>query len=89
MRSSLQKDNELTFGHLQKLFSLLKELINDLSPLVCNGQEIRADKFNNLKNFLFGKKPYNKFRTNITANEVEELNLAKETGIVLFIIIQK
>lgn len=73
------KDAEFTLGHLQTLFSLLEELITELCPIVCSGQEIRADKFENLKKFLLGGNPYQNFQINITEDEVKELNLAKET----------
>lgn len=73
------KDTEFTLGHLQTLFSLLEELIAELCPIVCSGQEIRADKFENLKKFLLGENPYQNFQTNINEDEVKELKLAKET----------
>jgi len=73
------KDSEFTLGHLQTLFSLLEELIVKLSPIVCDGQEIRAYRFENLKKFLLGESPYQAFQINITENEIKELNLAKET----------
>lgn len=73
------KDSEFTLGHLQTLFSLLEELVTNLCPLVCNGQEIRASIFDNLEEFLLGKGRYNNFRTNITEEDVQELNLAKKT----------
>lgn len=73
------KDMEFTLGHLQTLFSLLEELVNELCPLVCDEQEIRADRFGNLKKFLSGDKPYNKFKIDITENDFKELELAKET----------
>ena len=73
------KDNEFTLGHLQTLFSLLEELITELCPIVCNGQEIRSDKFENLKRFLLGRDPYQNFQTSITEDRIRELRLAKET----------
>lgn len=73
------KDSWFTLGHLQALFSLLEELVTELCPIVCNGQEIRADKFKNLKKFLLGENPYQNFQINITGDEIKELNLAKET----------
>jgi len=73
------KDTEFTLGHLQTLFSLLEELVNELCPLVYDGQEIKAYKFENLKNFLSGDEPYDKFKINITENDFKELELAKET----------
>ncbi len=73
------KDTEFTLGHLQTLFSLFEELVNELCPLVCDGQEIRSYKFENLKKFLSGDKPYDGFKINITENDFKELELAKET----------
>lgn len=73
------KDFEFMLGHLQTLFSLLEELVTELCPIVCGGQEIRADKFVNLKKFLLGNRPYEKFITTISEDEVKELGLAKET----------
>lgn len=73
------KDMEFTLGHLQKLFSLFEELVVELCPFVCDGQEIKADKFENLKKFLLGKESYEKFKTDITEDELKELRLAKET----------
>ena len=73
------KDSEFTFGHLQTLFSLLEELVTNLCPIICDGQEIWASSFKNLKKFLLGKCPYNKFQTNITEDDVQELKLAKVT----------
>ena len=73
------KDNEFTLGHLQTLFSLLEELINELCPIVCDGQEIWSSEFKNLEKFLLGKDPYQNFQANITKNETKKLRLAKET----------
>lgn len=73
------KDNEFTLGHLQTLFSLLEELVAELCPVVCGEQEIRTDKFENLKKFLLGENPYQNFQTNITEDKIKELNLAKKT----------
>jgi len=73
------KDDEFTLGHLQTLFSLLEELVTELCPIVCSGKEIDAHKFVNLKKFLFGKNPYQDFKTNITGDEIKELGLAKES----------
>jgi hypothetical protein len=73
------KDTEFTLGHLQTLFSLLEELIDELCPIVCNGQEIKSYKFEKLTEFLLGIKPYQNFQTNITEDRIKELKLAKET----------
>jgi len=73
------KDTEFTLGHLQMLFSLLEELIAELCPIVCSGQEIRTDKFKNLKRFLLGKNSYQNFQTKIKEDDIKELKLAKET----------
>lgn len=73
------KDTEFALGHLQTLFSLVEELITELCPIVCSGEEIRADKFENLQKFLLGENPYQNFQTNITEDEIKELKLAKET----------
>lgn len=73
------KDTEFTLSHLQVLFSLLEELIAELCPIVCSGQEIRSDKFENLEKFFLGKNLYQNFQTNITKDKVKELKLAKET----------
>ncbi len=74
------RDKYFNLEHLQTLFSLLEELINELCPLVCNGSEIRADKFRKLKNFLSGVPPYNEFRIlGISESDLNELGLAKET----------
>ncbi len=73
------KDTEFTLGHLQTLFSLLEELIAELCPIVCSGQEIRSDKFENMEKFLLGRNPYHNFQMNIAQDRVKELKLAKET----------
>lgn len=73
------KDTEFTLGHLQTLFSLLEELIDELCPIVFNGQEIRSHKFESLKKFLLGRNPYQNFQTNITEDKIKKLKLAKET----------
>ena len=73
------KDIEFTLGHLQTLFSLLEELVTNLCPLVCYGQECSAGIFENLEKFLLGNKPYDKFQINITEDDIKELKLAKET----------
>ena len=73
------KDFEFTLGHLQTLFSLLEELATELCPIVCTGEEIRADKFDRLKKFLSGVKPYEGFVTTITKDELKELKLARES----------
>jgi len=73
------KDTEFTLGHLQILFSLLEELIEELCPIVCGGQEIKVDKFENLKKFLLGKNSYQNFQTKIAEDKIKELKLAKET----------
>ncbi|KPJ56552.1 hypothetical protein AMJ49_04555 [Parcubacteria bacterium DG_74_2] len=73
------KDTEFTLGHLQTIFSLLEELIEELCLLIFNGKEIKADKFENLKKFLLGEKPYERLKTEITDEEIKELKLAKES----------
>jgi len=73
------KDMDFTLGHLQTLFSLFEELINELCPLVCGGQEIRAFKFSQLKKFLSGDDQYKNFGIKIDQKDLDELELAKET----------
>ena len=73
------KDMEFTLGHLQTLFSLFEELVEEIVSVAYDGQEIRADKFGNLQKFLLGEQPYDKFKIDINENDIKELKLAKET----------
>lgn len=73
------KDGYFTLLHLQTLFSLLEELIGELCPIVCNGENINPSFFENCKKFLSGDTPYQNFKTKISQDEIKELKLIKET----------
>lgn len=71
------KDHEFTLGHLQTLFSLFEELIDEVGSSIYK-VDIRAGRFENLEKFLKGDAPCN-LKTMVTGDEIKELKLAKET----------
>jgi hypothetical protein len=64
-------DDEFTFGHLQSLFSLFEDLLNESSKILCSG-EINTSKWPNMEKF------FNEVKI-LSDSELKELKLAKET----------
>jgi hypothetical protein len=70
------KDNELTLGHIQTLFSLFEILIDDVGT-VLYGVEVNASHFKNLKDFLEAKGNFSGKIKFVSDDEISELELAK------------
>lgn len=68
------RDAEFTVGHLQTLFSLFEDLLNESSNILCPN-EINASKWENIKKF-FSETDTNDI---LSDSEMMELKLAKET----------
>jgi len=68
------RDGEFTIGHLQTLFSLFEELLNEASKILFNF-ELDTSKWKNMKKF------FNQDDTKdiLTKKDINELKLAKET----------
>ncbi len=68
------RDGEFTIGHLQTLFSLFEELLNEASKILFNF-ELDTSKWKNMKEF------FNQDDTKdiLTKKDINELKLAKET----------
>lgn len=78
------RDGEFTIGHLQTLFSLFEELLNEASKILFN-LELDTSKWKNMKEF------FNQDDTKdiLTKKDINELKLAKKREIVLFTMVQK
>jgi len=68
------RDGEFTIGHLQTLFSLFEELLNEVSKIL-HGLELNTSKWKNMENF------FNQTATKdiLSTQDINELNLAKKT----------
>ena len=68
------KDGEFTIGHLQTLFSLFEDLLNETSKILCPN-ELNTGKWQNMKLF------FEQTETNdiLSETQIKELKLAKET----------
>jgi len=68
------RDGEFTLGHLQTLFSLFEDLLNEASKILC-ASELDTSKWPNMKKF-FEEDDTKDILTDI---QIKELKLAKET----------
>lgn len=68
------RDGEFTIGHLQTLFSLFEELLNEVSKILF-GFELNTSKWKNMEDF------FNQADTKgiLSTQDINELNLAKKT----------
>lgn len=70
----ISRDGEFTIGHLQTLFSLFEELLNEASKILLN-LDLNTSKWKNIK--IFFNQPNTK--DILSEQDVNELKLAKET----------
>lgn len=73
------KDTEFTLGHLQTLFSLFEEYINEIIEYYLSVQNSAVWKFKNLEKLLRSDPPFEKLNLHLGKAEINELRLAKET----------
>jgi hypothetical protein len=71
------RDGEFTIGHLQTLFSLLEELLNETSKILF-GFELNTGRWKDMKRF-FNQTYIKDVFSKQNVNELKELKLAKET----------
>ncbi len=68
------KDGEFTLGHLQTLFSLFEDLLNEASKILCSSK-LNTSQWPNMKKFF----EEDHTKDILTDLQVKELKLAKET----------
>ena len=66
------RDGEFTIGHLQTVFSLFEDLLNESSKILCT-KEIDTGKWQGIKQF------FDENNDLVSEKELKELKLAKET----------
>jgi len=68
------RDGEFTMGHLQTLFSLFEDLLNEASKIICS-LELDTSKWPNMKKFFEADDT----KDILNGAQIKELKLAKET----------